>query len=128
MGIQKNRSGIYNIMRIVLKGKPISNNQLYKRGRGNSFYMTSNAKALKENYQWQAKTQYRGKPLIGDLTVEITLFFPNKIRRDWDNYGKLVNDAFNGIVWKDDSQVQVGTVRKDYDPKDPRIEVEVIWL
>ncbi len=31
---------------------------------------------------------------------------------DWDNVGKLVCDALNGLAYKDDSQIEVGTVTK----------------
>lgn len=33
---------------------------------------------------------------------------------DWDNVGKLVGDALNGIVWGDDSQIVSGTCQKFY--------------
>jgi Holliday junction resolvase RusA-like endonuclease len=35
-------------------------------------------------------------------------------RPDWDNLGKLVSDALNGIVYRDDSQVCRAYVEKDY--------------
>lgn len=43
---------------------------------------------------------------------------------DWDNIGKAVSDALNGIVWKDDAQIVDAYVRKFYD-NDPRVEIEV---
>ena len=33
---------------------------------------------------------------------------------DWDNVGKIVSDALNGVCWKDDSQVARATVTKVY--------------
>lgn len=44
-------------------------------------------------------------------------------RPDWDNYGKIT-DAFNGIVWADDSQVIDGRVLKFYSDR-PALRVEV---
>lgn len=44
---------------------------------------------------------------------------------DWDNVGKIICDALNGIAFADDSQIVVGSVRKLYAPR-PRVEVE-IW-
>lgn len=41
---------------------------------------------------------------------------------DWDNYGKLVCDAMNGIFWKDDSQIVSAWVEKYYSDN-PRIEI-----
>ena len=43
---------------------------------------------------------------------------------DWDNYGKLVCDAMNGIFWKDDSQIVSAWVEKYYSDR-PRIEVSM---
>lgn len=33
---------------------------------------------------------------------------------DWDNYGKLVGDALNGVAWRDDGQIVHGCVQKVY--------------
>lgn len=36
------------------------------------------------------------------------------VKPDWDNTGKLVSDALNGIVWVDDKQIVEGSVSKWY--------------
>ena len=41
---------------------------------------------------------------------------------DWDNIGKIVCDALNGIAFKDDSQVVEATVTKQFSTL-PRVEV-----
>lgn len=47
-------------------------------------------------------------------------------RSDWDNLGKAISDALNGIVWVDDSQVLVAMVSKARCPKgQERTEVDV---
>ena len=38
---------------------------------------------------------------------------------------KSVQDALNGLLWIDDSQVTVATVAKAIDRREPRTEVEV---
>lgn len=43
---------------------------------------------------------------------------------DWDNIGKIVCDALNGIAYHDDSQVVTGTVDKLYSDT-PRVEVQI---
>lgn len=43
---------------------------------------------------------------------------------DWDNIGKAVCDALNGLVWKDDSQIVHATVEKYYD-EEPRVVIGV---
>ncbi len=44
-------------------------------------------------------------------------------RPDWDNYGKIT-DAFNEVVWHDDSQVVDGRVLKYYSDE-PALRIEV---
>ena len=41
---------------------------------------------------------------------------------DWDNIGKIICDALNGIAYKDDSRVVYGSVEKFYSDN-PRVEV-----
>ena len=87
--------------------------------------MTKQGKDLKEQYQLEAKNQYKGKVLSGDVEMELVLFFKDKRRRDVDNYNKLVLDALEGIVFEDDKQVQKLTIIKDYSKENPRIELEI---
>jgi len=46
-------------------------------------------------------------------------------RPDWDNLGKIISDALNGIAWRDDSQIVDASVKKFYtDPDEaPRVTV-----
>jgi len=60
--------------------------------------MTPEGKALKEQYQWEAKSQWIGKPLEGDIKASITLYFGTKCRADLDNFNKLSLDALTGIA------------------------------
>ena len=43
---------------------------------------------------------------------------------DWDNIGKIVCDALNGIAYRDDSQIVDGRTIKFY-AENPRVEVEM---
>ena len=77
------------------------------------------------------------------LDVRITAYFPipksvSKKKReamlartirpivkcDWDNIGKIVCDALNGIAYHDDKQVVDGQVRKFYSDQ-PRVVVTI---
>ena len=54
-------------------------------------------------------TQYGGipRPVTVDVEVNITLYPPDRRRRDLDNYNKALFDALtNSRVWVDDRQVQ----------------------
>jgi Holliday junction resolvase RusA-like endonuclease len=88
-------------------------------------YMTPTGKALKEQYQWEAKTQWKGKPLTGDVKLAITLYFGTKRRADLDNFNKLSLDALTGIVYEDDSQIAELHLKRGYDKTRPRIEVGI---
>lgn len=43
---------------------------------------------------------------------------------DWDNVGKIISDALNGLAYHDDSQIVTATVEKWYS-ENPRVEVEL---
>jgi len=113
---------------IILEGKLQSTNNLYKvtvRGGRPHMYMTADAKAMKQSYQWQAKTQWKKGVLTGDIVLDIKLYFQDKRRRDWDNYHKITMDALEGVVYEDDRQIQDARVRKYLDRDKPRIEIIV---
>lgn len=115
-------------MEITLKGNPQSTNHIYKSrsiGKFVSVYMSKEGKDLKESYQWQAKSQWKSKPLTGDIDLRVELFFGDLRKRDIDNYNKLILDALTGIVYEDDSQIQSLLIVKNYDKKNPRITIQV---
>lgn len=78
--------------------------------------------AFKAAVQYAFAQTYSGSPLDGPLCVEIVCVFPrpkSKMRKrgsmprepyvakraDWDNVGKAISDALNGIAWHDDGQL-----------------------
>lgn len=79
------------------------------------------------------------KPLSGPLELSLTFLLPrpkrlrqgSRVRHtakpDRSNLEKAVEDAMNGIVWGDDSQVCAGEVEKWYAASDesPGVRVEV---
>lgn len=113
---------------ITLQGNPISTNQIYRR-HGHIMYMSKEGKQMKESYQWQLKSQWRGnKCLTGPLGIEVRLYFKDNRRRDIDNYGKVLLDSLTGIIYEDDEQIQSMSVAKFVDKDNPRIEIEVTKL
>jgi hypothetical protein len=42
---------------------------------------------------WEARAQWKGKPLAGDIEVSITLYIGTKRKDDLDNFNKLSLDA-----------------------------------
>lgn len=115
-------------MKIVLAGEPKSTQHIYHytcRSGYASMYMTAEGKATKEAYQWEAKSQWRGKPLTGDIAVTIEFFFATNRKRDLDNQNKLVLDALSGIAYEADAQIAELRLLRRYDTQKPRIEVSV---
>ena len=113
---------------IILSGEPKSTGHIYRhacRGGFPSVYMNAEGKKIKEDYIAQAKKQYKGKIISGDVQLVIRLYFGTKRKADWDNFHKLSMDALTGIVWEDDSQIQEVLVIKMYDKEKPRIEIEI---
>jgi Holliday junction resolvase RusA-like endonuclease len=118
-------------MKLVLSGEPKSTQHIYRstcRGGFSTTYMTAEGKALKQQYQWEAKSHWKGKPLEGDISVSITLYFGTKRRADLDNFNKLSLDALTGIAYEDDSQIAELHLHRCYDKHRPRIEVDVQQL
>ncbi len=109
---------------ITLSGNPITTNTLYRR-HGFIMYMTREGKERKEQYQWEAKSQWQNPVIAYPIEIVIRMYFNSKRRRDWDNFHKLTMDSLNGIVWEDDSLIQKATVEKLYDAINPRIEIEI---
>lgn len=112
-------------MVITLTGNPISTQHAYGQ-HGKIRYMKKDAKDLKEQYQWEAKSQWKKKPLTDEIAVSIKLFFKDHRRRDWDNWHKISCDALTGIVWEDDNQIRKATVEMYHDKQKPRIEIEIL--
>lgn len=113
-------------MKITLTGEPLSTNSIYKSHCRFGFptvYMTADGKALKEDYQWQAKSQVKGKVTAHDINISICLYFKSLRKHDIDNYNKILLDALTGIVWVDDSQIQKMSIEKLLDKNNPRVEL-----
>ena len=83
---------------------------------------------LKEQYRWEAKSQWKGKPLEGNIELSVTLYFGTKRRPDLDNFNKLSLDALTGIAYLDHSQIAKLTIEGAYDKARPRIEVKLASL
>lgn len=116
-------------MIVTLTGEPRSTNHVYKsvcRGSFPSVYLSAEGKALKEAYKWEAKAQWKGKPLGDEVELWVTLYFGTKRRADLDNFNKLLLDSMTGVVYEDDSQIRHLHIERAYDPKKPRIEIEIV--
>jgi Holliday junction resolvase RusA-like endonuclease len=103
---------------------PVSTNHLYMQ-HGSRRFMDPRAARNKEAIGWEARGQYRGKPLEGDLAVKLALYWPDRRKHDVDNIKGFL-DALTGILWEDDGQITDLHITKAYDKKEPRAELAVV--
>lgn len=114
---------------ITLTGTPRSTSHIYKytcvggRPRG---YMSAEGKALKEQYFYEVKSQWKKKMIEDEVAVNIIYYFPDNRKRDADNFSKLILDSLIGVVLKDDSQITELHIFKEVDKENPRIEMSVV--
>ena len=97
----------------------------FVRATGRTYTPTKTVRA-ENRIQEQVAREYKSAPCEGPLMLVVTAFLPkpkskpkNKhcwptSKPDWDNLGKLVSDALNGIVYRDDSQITWASVQKCY--------------
>jgi Holliday junction resolvase RusA-like endonuclease len=111
-------------MTLRFEALPLSTNHLYSQSR-NGRFLTDRARRNKDLIGWEARAQYKGKPLTDLLKVAIDLYWPDKRKHDVDNIKTLL-DSLNGIVWEDDGQIVDLHTRKFYDKADPRVEMTII--
>ena len=119
------------MIKIILKGNPLSTQHIYKvtcRGKFGTIYMSKDGKDRKESYIEQAKEQYKGKVLAEELKIKTILYFGDKRKRDHDNYGKLVYDSLEGVVYENDKQIKDSRTILDYDKENPRTEISIELL
>lgn len=126
-------------VRFTVPGKPMAKQRprIYN-GHGVTPAQTVNYEVL---VRQMYSSKYAGKMLEGPLLIRVEAYFqiaksrsgaqaqrmrdggirPTS-RPDWDNIGKIVSDALNGIAYHDDSQIVEAMVEKWYS-SNPRVEV-----
>lgn len=106
--------------KITIYTIPVSTNSLYTGRR----FLTKRGKENKESIALETMSEWRNKPIDGNIHLKIGLFFPDARKRDIDNIKGLI-DSFTGILYNDDSQIDKLTITKEIDRKNPRVEIEL---
>jgi Holliday junction resolvase RusA-like endonuclease len=109
--------------KISLSGNPVSGDMIYKKNQKGFIYLSQTGKNRKLDYQWQAKSQFKGAPTKEELEIEVKYYCVNKRRRDMDNLSKLFTDSLQGIVYENDCQITKDSHEMFVDPENPRIEI-----
>ena len=102
---------------------PPSANRYWRRG-GHVIYKSREATDYQNEVSgilWQRQIE----PMAGRLSVRVDVYRKDR-RRDLDNHIKVLLDAMQGMVYEDDNQIEALHMFNLYDPKNPRVEVE-LW-
>lgn len=115
-------------IQLVIPDIPPSNNKFM--GRGSKYYQAFTYQEEKTKWEWlvRAAVNKRPKKPLEKAIVNITYYFPDKRRRDPDNYsGKFLLDGLTkaGII-KDDSFSNIDLILAGrVDRENPRTVIEV---
>lgn len=114
------------MIKLTIPGNPLSVNHLYGQ-HGKRRFLYAAGKKYKDLVASIAKPYFK-EPLDGNVSLEITYYFPDKRRRDVTNYDKSPIDALSGIAFQDDCQVQTCMLRKHIDKDNPHTEIIICNL
>jgi len=125
----------------TIPGKPVG--KARTRRKGDSYFKDDTNEAYEHSIGWIASEAWNAAPTAGpvSLTIKCVMPIPGSwslkktkaaldglvpadCKPDWDNAGKMVSDALNHIVWRDDKQVVKANVEKVYG-QTPGIHVTV---
>lgn len=102
-------------MRLVLLGLPPTTNNLYAVVNGRQVKSDA-GRAWTELVAAVARRAWRGKPSRKPFAVLIT-YHRSAYDRDVDGSHKTILDGMSDLVWKDDRQVMLLTIRKERAPE-----------
>jgi len=97
------------IARIEFNRPPISTQHIYGNrcaGKRVIRYMRKKGKDYKEDLQEEIRKVYKSPLLSKEVEVELDLYFPDKRKRDLDNYNKVILDALEDTILVDDKQIK----------------------
>lgn len=124
----------------IIAGKPFGKQRPRVTTKGN--YAHAYTPSETAEYEEKVRAAYReqcngyyGKDKAVGITI-LAIFEPSKSdskrvkeeklsgkiqpmkKPDWDNIGKIICDALNGVAWEDDKQVISATILKQYGEKE----------
>ena len=104
---------------------PPSVNNYWERSRHGGMRLTDEARTYKKLIKWMLVAKKLGKPLEGRISAKLTVYPPDRRRRDLDNVLKAVLDAMEGAVYIDDSQIDVLVIERGRVIKDGKVTVDI---
>lgn len=101
---------------------PPSANQNYSHGR-NGVYLSPQSRIYRQEVALMLN-QMDITPIVGDVSITVHVY---RKRRDYDvsNASKILEDVLQGYCYLDDVQIKESHYYREYDPKNPRVEIEI---
>lgn len=104
---------------------PPSLNRYYRTVKGRILISAEGRKYRETVADYVAESR-AGAGLLGRLAVEISVFPPDRRRRDLDNVCKATLDSLtHAAVWQDDSQIDYLSIRRGEPCFGGRVQVHV---
>jgi len=112
--------------KIVIPGrpKPKARPRFTKSGKKYLAYTAEATRQFEKYVGYIALDTFRGKPLTGEIAMEIKLFFKDRKIPDIDNCLKSILDGLQGNAFENDRQVKKISVERFQDPNE-RAEIEI---
>ena len=101
------------IIEFELDYLPPSVNAIYLRSKHGGVFISQRARDFKQRIE-NAVKHLMDKPVEGELRIEAEFSLRRKGKRDLDNMLKVLCDAMNNIVYKDDNQIMEISCKKEY--------------
>lgn len=138
MHTDEKTSALKAVVSIEIPGKPQgkARPRFARVGKGVRTYNTEETESYEGLVKMISNQAMQGKSMfLGQVSMKIFAFYPMPkmskskeimaesgqirpvVKPDWDNVGKLISDAMNGIVYKDDKQIVEASVSKRYSHK-----------
>lgn len=93
-------------IRLEFPFKLISKDNERIQNRQGRYFLSAKYKAFSEKVRLFAVSQYRGKPLEGNISVHIIAGFKDKRHCDCGNLPKGIMDDLQGICYLNDRQIK----------------------
>lgn len=127
----------------VAKGRP----RFARIGGFVKTYTPKKTQTYEDIVRWHALEAWQGKPLLDHVPMQLDVHCFMAVpaswskknraaamegrkrpigRPDWDNLGKCISDALNGVIYRDDSAFWDVRVTKQYSDT-ARTEISIFW-
>lgn len=129
IGLQRERMDVEVVAHFTVPGEPVSKARARadtRDGKIRHYTPKDTSKAEEFVGWWLRESGYKGRPdAVSTFGAFCGFYCKSRRDRDTDNLCKLVFDAINGLIWKDDSQITEHSVLLHRQCADPRTEVVI---